>query len=630
MHRNRVRRPWEHQPRPSTSIAGRQTGRLSISQYTQRSNYVQRSPQASSHQQNRGGQPLFRPPAALNYLFESEIDENESNESNNSTETDIKEESCDDDETEYPDLVDSTGNSSPTANIIDVTTPVKNSNSGLGTASSVHSNRVPRTSQSPQSSQTSTNSSQKSRDIEAESWLQLRLAQEEAKKKRTLFAPFPPTAPQPRQPPQPPTRPPHHPPSPTPIRPANISQPVQSFQRPPTSWFQSRYIPIDRKQMACIERLKSVEEAFKRLEEKGQMTERCQVEKMEFEHCKAKADRDITLSATERKRMGDILRNIERREYNWSVGQLFQQNNDAKKKSEQAASGDVVESQAKRSLTTRPARVDEPKPAPSNTNPPTSHEATHPETAEEDEQPDVEQEVTTDDEVDEDDVHEDAAPEAAWVYNVYRTDIDPTDPDPSPIYISSHMNKLRAEAVMRAQIKSFMGSLKELTRIEFHATFEQNYTEQALEFASGRATIVRVERELAHEQPVKGKKRTKLELIPTKLYTVVEQVTTITDNEDTESPKYTEMPECFVLRKDANAQANRLMLAHLIAHLGEGEKFNLDITGNIDTEARLYLHELEAGERLYDKIEIVPAAEDGMRREVYIRVLEHLVRGPRN
>ncbi|KAF3482750.1 uncharacterized protein GIQ15_02074 [Arthroderma uncinatum] len=513
--RNRVRKPWQHQPRPSTSIAGRQIGRLSISQYTARSSYTQRPPEAPSHQRNNGGQPLFRPPAALNHIFEPEVDENESKEYDDSSENGGIEEG-NSGESNYQDPVNLTGGSLPAADIIGVTTLPKDGARGFGTRINPPSGNTGKASQSSQSSQSSTISSQKSMsDIEAESWLQLRLAQEEAKKKRTVYAPFPPTSAQPRQPPSPA--------SPTPIR-------------PPNPW--CVYKPIDRKQSASLQRLETLEQAFNRLEQRGQMTERSEVEKMEFENFKAKADRDITLSATERKRISDILRNIERREYNWSVGQLYQRKNGAKRKGEQATRGDGTnqaaegvnavkpKAKAKSSLNIPSSRVDEAEPASFNINPATSNGPVQPEIAEEDELPDAEVELSSDeDEHEDDDVQGDAAPELVWVYNVYRTDIDPTDPDPTTVHISSHMNKLRAEDVMRDQIRSCYGSLKDRTRLEFHATIQEDSTEQSVEFATGRTVVVKVERELFQE-PVKRKKRTRLEHIPTKIYTIVEQITT--------------------------------------------------------------------------------------------------------
>ncbi|EFQ99418.1 hypothetical protein MGYG_02429 [Nannizzia gypsea CBS 118893] len=256
----------------------------------------------------------------------------------------------------------------------------------------------------------------------------------------------------------------------------------------------------------------------------------------------------------------------------------------------------------------------------------------------------TEEEVDDDDsdeeeeEEDSEDAQEDDIPEPVWAYHVYRTEIDPADPNPRPVYISSHLNRLRAEDKMRDQIASCYSNLKERMRMEFRATFEEGFTEQTVEFGSGRTVTVRVEREI-HEEPVKRKKRVKLERIPTKIYTIIEQVRTtpVGDNTsklpirvETEGMKYTEMSECFIRRNDANAQANRLMLAHLTCHLDEAKRFDLGVTGDIDTQARLYLHELDAGERLYDKKHVLPAVEDGVKKEVFIRVVEHLVRGPRN
>ncbi|DAA75482.1 TPA_exp: Uncharacterized protein A8136_1556 [Trichophyton benhamiae CBS 112371] len=613
-------KPLGLQPRSSTSIAGRQTGRLSLQQYAQRSSQISRPSPSSQRSSN---EQLFRPPANLNYLFNVDSNENGSNGSSSSEEDEDDDDIEGQDTKEPPEIVDLTENSQETATPpeINYLSPTKSTNPLNQETTKVE--------QLSQSSRRSTSSIQtRMSDDEAESWLQLRLTEEDAKKKRTIFAPLPPASSQQRP----------HPPSPTPIRPTDAAWRSQSLRRKPNIWMSPSFLPVDRKHAACLERLDAIEAAFKRLEQIGLMNERSSIEKMEFENFKAKFDAKIPLTSTERRRLLDIQRNIERREYSWSVNKMALEKNIVKKRGYSAVNTSAEANVSETSTSSR--NPDEPNPSSSRRKRPTSHAAEQAELIQEDDKSGMEVE-TTDDEEDDDDTEEaqeDDAPEPVWAYHVFRTEIDPANPDPTPVYISSHLSRLRAESKMRDQISASYGNLKERTRMEFRVTFEEDFTEQTIEFASGRMVIVRVEREI-HEEPVKRKKRIKLERIPTKIYTIVEQIQTTPVGDTTsehpaqaevQSTKYTEMSECFILRKDANAQANRLMLAHLTSHLDEAERFNLDVTGDIDMQARLYLHELDEGERLYDKKHVLPEVQSGMRKEVSIRVLEHLVRGPRN
>ncbi|EGD87424.1 hypothetical protein H112_05968 [Trichophyton rubrum D6] len=615
-----ARKAFGLRPRSSTSIAGRQTGRLSLQQYAHRSNQISH-PSPSS--QRSSSEQLFRPPANLNYLFDADSNENDSNGSASSEEDEDDDDAEGQDTKEPPEIVDLTGNSLETATPLEINdlSSIKSTN-----PLNLEPTKVGRLSQSSQRS-TSSNQTRMS-DDEAESWLQLRLAEEAAKKKRTIFAPLPPPSSQ-----QPP-----HPPSPTPIRPTDAAWRSQSLRRKPVVWAPQSFLPVDRKHAAYLERLDAIEAAFKRLEQIGLMNERSSIEKMEFENVKAKFDAKIPLTSIEKRRLQDIQRNIERREYSWSVNKMALERNVVKKRDNSAINTSAEANVSEASIS--PRNPDEPKASSSRRKRPTSHAAKQPEPIQEDDQPGMEVETTDGEEDDEDpdEAQEDDAPEPVWIYHVFRTEIDAANPNPTPVYISSHLSRLRAESKMRDQISTSYGNLKERTRMEFRVTFEEDFTEQVVEFASGRTVIVRVEREI-HEEPVKRKKRIKLQLIPTKIYTIIEQISATpvgdTTSEHTapagaQSTKYTEMPECFILRKDANAQANRLMLAHLTGHLDEAERFNLDVTGDIDMQARLYLHELDEGERLYDKKHVLPEVEDGMRKEVSIRVLEHLVRGPRN
>ncbi|EZF34729.1 hypothetical protein H101_01737 [Trichophyton interdigitale H6] len=613
-------KPFGLQPRSSTSIAGRHTGRLSLQQYAQRSSQISRpspSSQRSSDEQH------FRPPANLNYLFNADSNESDSNGSTSSEEDEDDDDIEGQDTSEPAEIVGLTQNSQET-----VTAPEIDD---LSSTKSTHPlNQEPtKVEQLSQSSQRSTSSSQaRMSDDEAESWLQIRLAEEAAKKKRTIFAPLPPPSSQQRP----------YPPSPTPIRPSDAAWRSQSLRRKQNLWTPQSFLPVDRKHAACLERLDAIEAAFKRLEQIGLMNERSSIEKMEFENLKAKFDAKIPLTSIEKGRLRGIQQNIERREYSWSVNKMALEKNVVQKRDDLAVNTSAEANVSE--MSTSPRDPDEPKPPSSRRKRSTSHAAKQHEPIQEDDQPGMEVETTDDEEDDEDpeEAQEDDAPEPVWAYHIFRTEIGPENPGPTPVYISSHLSRLRAESKMRDQISACYSNLKERTRMEFRATFEEDFTEQAVEFASGRTVIVRVEREI-HEEPVKRKKRIKLQRIPTKIYTIIEQIRATPVGDTTsehptqagvQSTKYTEMSECFILRKDANAQASRLMLAHLTSHLDETERFNLDVTGDIDMQARLYLHELDEGERLYDEKHVLPEVEDGMRKEVSIRVLEHLVRGPRN
>ncbi|EGE08747.1 hypothetical protein TEQG_08815 [Trichophyton equinum CBS 127.97] len=586
-------KPFGLQPRSSTSVAGRQTGRLSLQQYAQRSSQISRpspSSQRSSDEQH------FRPPANLNYLFNADSNESDSNGSTSSEEDKDDDDIGGQDTNEPAEIVDLTENSQETVSAPEI--------DDLSSTKSTHPfNQEPtKVEQLSQSSQRSTSSSQaRMSDDEAESWLQIRLAEEAAKKKRTIFAPLPPPSSQQRP----------YPPSPTPIRATDAAWRSQSLRRKPNLWRPQSFLPVDRN-----------------------------IEKMEFENLKAKFDAKIPLTITEKRRLRGIQQNIERREYSWSVNKMALEKNVVQKRDDLAVNTSAEANVSEMEMSTSPRDPDEPKPPSSRRKRPTSHVAKQHEPIQEDDQPGMEVETTDDEEDDEDpeEAQEDDAPEPVWAYHIFRTEIGPENPDPTPVYISSHLSRLRAESKMRDQISACYSNLKERTRMEFRATFEEDFTEQAVEFASGRTVIVRVEREI-HEEPVKRKKRIKLQRIPTKIYTIIEQTRATPVGDTTsehptqagvQSTKYTEMSECFILRKDANAQASRLMLAHLTSHLDKTERFNLDVTGDIDMQARLYLHELDEGERLYDKKHVLPEVEDGMRKEVSIRVLEHLVRGPRN
>jgi hypothetical protein len=175
--------------------------------------------------------------------------------------------------------------------------------------------------------------------------------------------------------------------------------------------------------------------------------------------------------------------------------------------------------------------------------------------------------------------------------------------------------------------------------MELRCIFEHNELQrQSLEFASGRFTEVYIQKELVQGEPGR-EARIKLSGLPSKLYTVAEQVAdmgqesgdnNLSDRKNQSSNSISVWHESYVLRKHANEQASRRLLGHLTAHLEGDQKFDPLLTGRIDTDARQYLHELEVGERLFQKTEYLPANNDGRRKRVTVWVVEQLVRGPRN
>ena len=89
--------------------------------------------------------------------------------------------------------------------------------------------------------------------------------------------------------------------------------------------------------------------------------------------------------------------------------------------------------------------------------------------------------------------------------------------------------------------------------------------------------------------------------------------------------------EGFIIRKHANFQASLRMIHYLTFAVPKKHKFDLEYTGPIDTEEKHYLHELEMGERLYNKTKVLPGVgPDGKTKQVTIKVVELPVMGPKN
>ncbi|KAK2733428.1 hypothetical protein FQN57_002124 [Myotisia sp. PD_48] len=441
--------------------------------------------------------------------------------------------------------------------------------------------------------------------VESEVGLQMQLHQEEQNKKRTKFIETVPVQTVPR-----------------------ASSPPRSVENQDPSLHsraiqnRHRYSKVGRAYIRCAQRIAEVGDGIERLSALGYTKNPFPAEISQYHNFKRKLEQEGLLSSDEMKRLADILRNLNSREF--------------KILNAQPCSSKETTGPKLKTLPDQPRRIEK-----------VHGKRTIEELEKEEEEPVIlsEDEEDTETPEAETDTHE-TAPEQFWQYNVYRTELgDNTDPE--PVFLSSHLSKRRAQTVMKEQIQASYGDLSARTRLEFHVTIEEDFEEQSLTLASGRTVILRIERELIERQTRKKNRRLKLQSLPTTIYTVTEQVTSFepepepqTGEEDdlfvgaaqeaTSSTTYTEMKECFVLRRDANRQASQLMLAHLTAHLDGEEKFDLERTGNIDTEEEKYLVELEDGDRLYDKREVLAMDGEGQRKEVLIRVVEHLVRGPRN
>lgn len=639
------------------SIAGRQSGTMSMAQYTaqQASKNLAREPKSAEEKLTK--QPLFRPPSSLNHLFPCEIDDaSETKSAPNSKITQnligltASQEDGGNSRQHDPscsDVHSTTGGSAPQRSAPAIATP-----------------HLPKPSPRPQPCATSLGSLLA--DAESEAWLKQQLSQQEEKKKHTRFVDWPP-----------PTRQSGPFPTSVEIPPAKISPvkatPVKSSPNLPGAdnirqfnrWIPSNkrtphcLAPIDKDYAKGIKQVEATGKALERFSKSGDITPRVQTEIMEYEQCKSKTDRKMTLNATERKRLGDIVRNIERREYAMSVEKLVERQQDTQerpsKKGQKSGSTKAKDPLVREEVEStfsfssplslppaqvQPARDDIPKARAAN--PQNIKEEYQSSSSDGDCESEEEEGVLK---------QTNSAPEQLWLYNVYRSDSGYSQAAGVTTFVSSHFSKSKAEDVMRQAIRSCYGSITERTRIEFRAIIEENFQEQVVELASGQCTAVRVERELVEEETPRKKRRKKLHSLPTRLYTVVERVLVLT-SESHSSPNgslsdsacsvlsgttrerndgcsYRQLPECFVLPSDANAAASKLMMSHLTAHLQDEEKFDLDITGGMDMDARQYLHELESGERLYDKEQTLPMGKDG-RTKVSIQVIEQLVRGPRN
>ncbi|KAK2758335.1 hypothetical protein FQN54_004183 [Arachnomyces sp. PD_36] len=242
---------------------------------------------------------------------------------------------------------------------------------------------------------------------------------------------------------------------------------------------------------------------------------------------------------------------------------------------------------------------------------------------------------------DEEEDESDIEPEPLWQYDVYKRETDPLNDDAEPVYIGTYFDPRRAEEVVAKEIIAAQAkaSLEESSGFEVRCRFEENQMrEQILTFSgSGRCFEVWIEKEVVFDVDSVQRPK-KLASLPMRHYIVMEEITELGGDADDDlfgeesgplATKRVVHKESYVLREDANEQASRLFIARQTAHLDENDKFDIEITGHIDTEGRRYLYELDYGERLFDKSEVLTGA-GGNKCRVRIWVQGQLMRGPRN
>lgn len=361
----------------------------------------------------------------------------------------------------------------------------------------------------------------------------------------------------------------------------------------------------------------------------------------EYERCSAKVNQGLSLNSAEKSRLNQIARNIERRELKIAT--------------------DAAVIHPKRNLPIlRPELVSTEKNiaslgaenCASVEHPPTSTavetkmelEGTNEEqdfileiSSEAGEESEVDLEDVSDHDDDQNDEQCDAQRESFWKYHVYMTD---TGESTDPMLLTTYLSKAKAEARVNKEITGALSrsKLEDRIYVEMRCVFSNGEVQgQSLEFPSGRIVQVQIDRELV-DGPLPKNQRKKLEYFPTKLYIVTEDVVPLATNPSSgpadncdiaQLPRRTQGREAFVLWKHANEQASREYLAYIVNHLPDEQKFDFKVTGNIDTEEKLHLHQLEEAERLYERKKVL-VNKVGQRFQVSVKVVEVLVRGPRN
>lgn len=276
------------------------------------------------------------------------------------------------------------------------------------------------------------------------------------------------------------------------------------------------------------------------------------------------------------------------------------------------------------------------------------------------------------------------SPPCYYQYHVFSREIG-TPGACTDKYLSSFLSRKKAENLVRDEIMDANSATWDRSRMEIKTVMEDGGIQsQTLSFASGKELHVWIERELV-ERPAKevqkAFRREKLNTLPKTFFIIMEEVKDVEEKDqlprldklrvnsfpnsqtshDSDSvdstycsadpedaggntngtkghaaPVICNVPvqvwrEGFIVRKHANLQASLRMTHYLTLSIPKEHQFDLELTWSIDTEERHYLHELEAGERLYSRTKVLPGVgPDGKVKQATIKVVELPVMGPRN
>ncbi|KKZ62850.1 hypothetical protein EMCG_02784 [[Emmonsia] crescens] len=257
------------------------------------------------------------------------------------------------------------------------------------------------------------------------------------------------------------------------------------------------------------------------------------------------------------------------------------------------------------------------------------------ETGEEDGEEEEEEEPSEDDE-DEETMEECGQGETFWSYSVYQSTEGDFQDEEEPKCLETYFSRAKAEAKIRKQILRLQAaaSIQERKRIECRIILEDNGLHaQVICFASsGRTVTVYMEKEVVEAAELSKTAQLNLSILPCRVYSVVEQVIDpLNADVPIGSPVWS---ECFVLRQHANEQANRRLLSYLTSYAENDETYNHIAGGTLEVDQGRYLRDLEDGERLFDRKIYLPAGPGGntntQKKHVVVRVVEQLLRGPRN
>lgn len=507
---------------------------------------------------------------------------------------------------------------------------------------------TPTSSRQSLESQASSHTSNYLSDIEAEAWLKHRLTEEENKKSRTaLWTPNSNGVRKPKQVEKAAPRPPVS-------RQLQGSADNREADNVLETWASGfgkspQQKSADKARSLGNANLKECWESLSQYLAKCPQNQRAVKEEQEYKLLKGKADQGVTLTSAERNRLKQITKNNERRLFTMSLNkELFNSSEGP------VESCDPPNGAPKRATKSATEQAPQEVVSPQIPTPPNAQDEDV--VSESTEESDVDMADTDDTEDEESDIEQ---PQCYWEYSVYRTDTGDVEGCTEPVFMSTYLNKARAEARVREEITNIHKNLADCTRLEVRTVFEDGgFQGQTLEFTSGQIVDLRIVKELIEDQPMVKKtrrSRKKLEFLPIKVYVIFESISEADVQEDesellgrsSPSPSCEETvdamkpgirtitqpiwKECFVVKEHANRQAGRRMMAHQTAHLPDEQKFDVAITGGLDTDSRHHLRELEDGDRLYNRTMALPqVGADGKKREVTVRVMELLLRGPRN